>query len=104
MCCSRDMVTYGGVVVLQESEASCRMLRELCLRSGVLVPPELMQSSSSLANSVSLQVGCCTCTLCCLTVMERVFSIRCKFNYSSTLQVLLVSAFSISTHHLLTPL
>ena len=31
------------------------MLRELCLRSGVLVPPELMQSSSSLANSASLQ-------------------------------------------------
>ena len=33
------------------------MLRELCLRSGVLVPPELMQSSSSLANSASMQVG-----------------------------------------------
>jgi hypothetical protein len=41
---------------VQESEASCRMLRELCLRSGVLVPPELMQSSSTLANSASLQV------------------------------------------------
>ena len=41
---------------MQESEASCRMLRELCLRSGVLVPPELMQSSSSLANSASMQV------------------------------------------------
>jgi len=40
----------------QESEASCRMLRELCLRSGVLVPPELMQSSSSLANASSMQV------------------------------------------------
>ena len=32
------------------------MLRELCLRSGVLVPPELMQSSSSLAGSASMQV------------------------------------------------
>ncbi len=32
------------------------MLRELCLRSGVLVPPELMQSSNSLAGSASLQV------------------------------------------------
>ena len=30
------------------------MLRELCLRSGVLVPPELMQSSASLVNSASL--------------------------------------------------
>ena len=40
----------------QESEASCRMLRELCLRSGVLVPPELMQSSSGLTNASSLQV------------------------------------------------
>lgn len=45
------------LLTLQEAEASCRMLRELCLRSGVLVPPELMQSSSSLANSTSLQVG-----------------------------------------------
>ena len=33
------------------------MLRELCLRSGVLVPPELMQSSSSLVNSASMQVS-----------------------------------------------
>ncbi|CAL8460833.1 g364 [Coccomyxa elongata] len=41
---------------LKEAEASCRMLRELCLRSGVLVPPELMQTSSStLVNSTSLQ-------------------------------------------------
>ena len=32
------------------------MLRELCLRSGVLVPQELMQSSSSLANCGSMQV------------------------------------------------
>ncbi len=48
----------------QESEASCRMLRELCLRSGVLVPPELMQSSSSLAGSASLQVPL-PCTFPC---------------------------------------
>ena len=48
---------------VQESEASCRMLRELCLRSGVLVPPELMQSSSSLANSASMQVRGRTVTL-----------------------------------------
>ena len=41
---------------MQESEASCRMLRELCLRSGVLVPPELMQSSSSLVGAASMQV------------------------------------------------
>ena len=33
------------------------MLRELCLRSGVLVPPELMQSSASLVNSASLQAS-----------------------------------------------
>jgi hypothetical protein len=37
------------------------MLRELCLRSGVLVPPELMQSSSSLTNSSSLQVTVTPC-------------------------------------------
>lgn len=51
----------------QESEASCRMLRELCLRSGVLVPPELMQSSS-LAGSISLQVLVPGIGFCCLSI------------------------------------
>ena len=53
---SSGLEAEGVCTPLQESEASCRMLRELCLRSGVLVPPELMQSSSSLAGSTSLQV------------------------------------------------
>ena len=60
------------------------MLRELCLRSGVLVPPELMQSSSSLANSASMQVRRCDILL---PPSEHCRDEQCAFNIDAVLNL-----------------